>query len=83
MKRVFQKKKKKRVITKILNLDENNQYGFGMIKPLSTGFVRQNFDTSWRTFYFFKMLALMIKLELVTFTWLILNLIILKLQKNN
>ena len=40
----------KRVITKILKLDENDQYGFGMTKPLPTGCIKQNFDTSWRTF---------------------------------
>ena len=44
--------KKKRVITKILKLDENNQYGFGMEKPLPTGFIKQNLDTSWRTVNF-------------------------------
>ena len=43
---------KKRVITKILKLDENNQYGFGMEKPLPTGFIKQNLDTSWRTVNF-------------------------------
>ena len=37
---------KKRVITKILKLDENNQYGFGMTKPLLTGCIKQNLDTS-------------------------------------
>ena len=41
---------KKRVITKILKLDENNQHGFGMTKSLPTGCIKQNFDTSWRTF---------------------------------
>ena len=30
----------KRVITKILKLDENNQYGFGMTKPLPTGCIK-------------------------------------------
>ena len=37
---------KKRVITKILKLDENNQYGFGMTKPSLTGCIKQNLDTS-------------------------------------
>ena len=41
---------KKRVITKISKLDENNQYGFGMIKPLPTGCIKQNLDTNWRNF---------------------------------
>ena len=45
MKRVF----KKRVITKILKSGENNRYGFGMTKPLPTGCIKQNLDTSWRT----------------------------------
>ena len=40
---------KKRVITKILKSDENNQYGFGMTKPLPTGCIKQNLVTSWRT----------------------------------
>ena len=44
---------KKKVITKILKLDENNHYGFGMTKPLSTGCVKQNFDASLRTFNLF------------------------------
>ena len=31
---------KKRVIIKILNLDENIQYGFGMAKSLPTGCIK-------------------------------------------
>ena len=31
------KDEKKRVVTKILKLDENNQYGYSMKKPLPTG----------------------------------------------
>ena len=46
-------KTKKRVITKILKLDENNQYGHGMTKPLPTGCIKYNNDTSWETFNFF------------------------------
>ena len=41
---------KKRVITKILKLDENNQYRNGMTKPLPTGCIKENSDVSWRTF---------------------------------
>ena len=41
---------KKRVITKILKLDNNNQYGYSMTKPLPTGFIKENSDISWRTF---------------------------------
>ena len=40
----------KRVITKILKLDENNQYGHAMTKPLPTGCIKNNPDLSWRTF---------------------------------
>ena len=46
-------KTKKRVITKILKLDENNQYGHGMTKPVSTGCINFNNDISWKTFNFF------------------------------
>ena len=35
--KIDKEKVKKRVITKILKLDENNQYGNGMTKPLPTG----------------------------------------------
>ena len=69
-------------MTKVLKVDEKNQYGFGMTKPLPTGCTKQNLDTSWRTFnLLLQNVSLMIKL--VTFTWLILNLIILNLQINN
>ena len=37
---------------KNLKLDENNQYGFGMAKPLPTVFLKENLDTSWRTVNF-------------------------------
>ena len=43
-------KVKKRVITKILKLDENNQYGHGMTKSLLTGCIKDNSDLSWKTF---------------------------------
>ena len=43
-------KLKKRVITKILKIDENNQYGNGMTKPLPTGCIRDSDDVSWTTF---------------------------------
>ena len=43
-------KNKKKVITKILKLDENNQYGNGMAKPLPTGCIKDNDDVSWVTF---------------------------------
>ena len=44
------KKQKKRVITKILNFDENNQYGHGMTKPLPTGCIKGSNDIFWETF---------------------------------
>ena len=44
------KAQKKRVITKILKLDENNQYGNGMTKPLPTGCIKDGNDLSWETF---------------------------------
>ena len=43
-------KAKKRVITKILKLDENNQYGHGMTKSLPTGCIKDNSDLSWKSF---------------------------------
>ena len=49
----FDKEKvKKRVITKILILDENNQYGNGMTKPLPNVCIKDDNDTSWETFNF-------------------------------
>ena len=39
-----------RVISKILKLDENNQYGHAMTKPLPTGCIKSDPDLSWRTF---------------------------------
>ena len=37
---------KKRVITKILKLDGNNQYGHGMTKPLPTDCMKDNNELS-------------------------------------
>ena len=45
-------KTKKRVITKILKLDEINQYVHGMTRPLPTGCIKDNDDISWETFIF-------------------------------
>ena len=45
-------KVKKWVITKILKLEENNQYGNGMTKPLPTGCIKDSDDISWKTFNF-------------------------------
>ena len=44
------KAEKKRFITKILKLDENNQYGHGMTKPLPTGCIKDDSYSSWTTF---------------------------------
>ena len=44
------KVEKKRVITKILKLDKNNQYGHGMAKPLPTGYIKDDSDISCETF---------------------------------
>ena len=40
----------KRVISKILKLDENNQYGFAMTKPLPTGCIKKEKMPTWRKF---------------------------------
>ena len=42
---------KKRVITKILKLDENSQYGFAMIKPVLTGCIQEKEPPSWLDFH--------------------------------
>ena len=42
----------KRVITKILKLDENNQYGHGMTEPLPIGCIKNNYDLSFQTLNF-------------------------------
>ena len=44
--KINNKKTKKRVLTKILKLNENNQYGHGMTKPLPTGCIKDNDDIS-------------------------------------
>ena len=41
---------KKRVITKILKLHENSQYGYGMTKPLPSGCLKENFGVTWSNF---------------------------------
>ena len=42
--------KKYRVMSKILKLDENNQYGLALTKPMATGCIKDDHDLSWRTF---------------------------------
>ena len=41
---------RKRVITKIVKFDENNQYGFAMTRPMPTGCIKQNPSPTWSTF---------------------------------
>ena len=38
------------MITKILNLDESNQYGFGMTKPMLIGCIKEKELPSWLHF---------------------------------
>ena len=38
----------KRIIAKILKLDENNQCGFGMTKPLPTGCIKIDSNISFQ-----------------------------------
>ena len=40
----------KRVITKILKVDENNQYGFAMTRPMPTGCIKEHPWPSWLKF---------------------------------
>ena len=42
--------KRKRIITKIIKFDENNQYGYAMTRPMPTGCIKQNTSPSWVTF---------------------------------
>ena len=51
--KINNEKIKKRVITKSLKLDENNQYGNGMTKPLPTGCIKDNDNISLKTFNFY------------------------------
>ena len=39
-----------RIITKILKMDENNQYGFAMTKPMPTGCIKEHPAASWLKF---------------------------------
>ena len=38
------------MISKILKLDENNQYGYAMTKPMPTGRIKKESQPTWRTF---------------------------------
>ena len=59
-------KVKKGIITKILKLDENNHYGMAMTKPLPTGCIKDDKDSSWETFNFLLKTALKIKSVICT-----------------
>ena len=41
---------KKRLISKIVKLDENNQYGYAMTRPMPTGCIKENNSPSWLKF---------------------------------
>ena len=41
---------RKRVITKIVKFDENNQYGYAMTRPMPTGCIKQNTLPTWSSF---------------------------------
>ena len=41
---------KKRIITKIIKFDENNQYSFAMTKPMLTGCIKENNSPTWLEF---------------------------------
>ena len=45
----YEKTQPKRIISKILKLDENNQYSFGMTKPLPTGCIKTDPFISFKT----------------------------------
>lgn len=38
------------IISKILKLDENNQYGFAMIKPMPTSCIKEHPSPTWLKF---------------------------------
>ena len=40
----------KRIISKIVKLDENNQYGYAMTRPMPTGCIKENNSPSWLKF---------------------------------
>ena len=42
--------RKKRIISKIIKFDENNQYGYAMTRPMPTGCIKQNNSPSWLEF---------------------------------
>lgn len=42
----------RRIITKILKMDENNYYGFAMTKPMLTGCIKEHPAPTWRNFNF-------------------------------
>ena len=73
---------KKRVITKIIKLDENNQYGFAMTRPMPTGCIKQNNSPTWLEFNFYSKKSLL-KIQLAIFLLLILSSMSRMQPKNN
>ena len=63
---------KKRIITKIVKLDENNQSGYAMTRPMPTGCIKQNNSPSWLQFN--------LRLEKVSFEDLIRHLFIVDIE---
>ena len=63
---------KKRIITKIVKLDESNQYGYAMTRPMPTGCIKQNNSPSWLQFN--------LLLEKVSFEDLICHLFIVDIE---
>ena len=39
-----------RVISKVLTLNKNNQYGFAVTKPMPTGSIKEHLSPSWKKF---------------------------------
>ena len=44
------KSKKKRAISKIIKSEENNQYGFAMMKAIPTSVIKEKLSSTWKTF---------------------------------
>ena len=46
----------RRVISNVLKLDENNQYGFAMTRPMPTGCIREKTPYGWNFIFYLKLL---------------------------
>ena len=63
--KINNEKVKKRIITKILKLDGNNQYGMAMAKPLPTGCVKEiRIFLGKRLIFYWKLFFLKIKFDI-------------------